>query len=223
MASSTIAIDGPSASGKSTIAKRVAQALGYCYVDSGSLYRGITWKALAAGVDTGDDSALSAMMDSMDISFFAANGAVGFRIDGVEPGTQLRSAEVDRHVSPVAAAPGVRSRIVAWLRGMTRFGELVIEGRDIGTVVFPDAVRKFYLDASPEERARRRHAELADKDRVASAMEVRDSLNRRDRIDSTRKTDPLKIADDAVVVDSTAMTVDAVTTFILRNVGGARE
>ena len=205
-----VAIDGPSASGKSTVARRVATALGYLYVDSGALYRGITWQALRSGVDSGDWKALEMMVDSLRIEFFVADGVVHFSIDGIEPGMALRSREINRHVSPVASAPGVRSRVVGWLQGMVGLGDLVMEGRDIGTVVFADSHHKFYLDASPEERARRRHRELVQSQNDADASEVGDSLKRRDRIDSTRKVDPLRIAEGAVVVDSTSMSIDEV-------------
>lgn len=220
MNAKVIAIDGPAASGKSTVARRVAAALGWHYVDSGALYRGVTWKALRDGVSTGDGEALVRMMDGARIELFAENGAVRFRIDGTDPGLEIRRPEVNEHVSPVAVVPGVRQRIVELLRGMTRLGNLVVEGRDIGTVVFPETPWKFYLDASAEERARRRHTELQDL-RLAPESRVDDvkaALGRRDKIDSTRQTAPLRVAGDAVTIDSTAMGIEEVVRTVLARV-----
>jgi len=205
-----IAIDGPSASGKSTVARRVARELGRLYVDSGALYRAVTWKALRDGVDTGNPVALAALVQSLQPEFFVKDGAARFRIDGIEFDSELRTTAIDRHVSPVAAVPEVRVRVVAWLRSMSALGKLVMEGRDIGTAIFPNASWKFYLDASLEERTRRRHAEMAGREQPRSAEEVGDSLKRRDRIDSGRKIDPLKIAPGARVIDSTRMSIDEV-------------
>jgi cytidylate kinase len=216
---SAIAIDGPSASGKSTVARRVAAALGWLYVDSGAVYRGVTWQALRRGVKTDDGEALSAMMDAMGLEFFVGEGAVRFRVEGIEPVAELRTPEINRHVSFVAAQSPVRSRVVAWLQGMTRLGRVVMEGRDIGTVVFPDAAVRIYLDATPGERARRRHAEDVPVSGTATMADVASSLGMRDRIDSTRRTAPLKIAEGALVIDSTGMTIEAVVARVLE---GAR-
>jgi cytidylate kinase len=210
-----IAIDGPSASGKSTVARRVAAALGWLYVDSGAVYRGVTWQALRCGVKTDDGEALAAMMDAMGLEFFVGGGAVRFSVEGIEPVAELRTPEIVRHVSFVAAQPQVRARVVAWLQGMTRLGRVVMEGRDIGTVVFPDAAARFYLDASPDERARRRHAEAAPVPGVATVADVANSLGLRDRMDRTRRTAPLKVAEGAEVIDSTGMTIEQVVARIL--------
>jgi len=209
-----IAIDGPSASGKSTVARHVASKLGHVYVDSGSLYRGVVWQALSEGVDPSDEGQISRMLTEMDVKFFLIDKAVRFSINGEKPVAELRSVAVNESVSVVAAMSNVRRAIVGWLRDMVQFGDLVIEGRDIGSVVFPDAEHKFYLDASPEERARRRSVEMSgDED----SGEVRRSLERRDSIDSTREIDPLAVADDAVVIDSTSMSIDETVTAILGN------
>lgn len=211
-----IAIDGPAASGKSTVAQRVARALGYLYVDSGSLYRAVTWKVLEDGV-AGDNAAeVNRTLEGCRFDFFAGDCRVGFRLNGRELTHELRTDAINRQVSPVAAQPEVRRRVVAWLRDLIRFGPLVMEGRDIGTAVFPASPHKFYLDASPEERARRRHREMAAEGEGAGAVEsVGQSLERRDRIDSTRKKDPLRMAPDAVVIDSTGLSVDEVVERIL--------
>jgi cytidylate kinase len=214
-----IAIDGPAASGKSTVAKGVAAALGRLYVDSGALYRAITWKALEDGVDTADGGAVAALAGRMTPDFLVDGRAVAFTVDGQPLGAELRTDAINQHVSPVAVVPEARAQVVAWLRGMTSLGDLVMEGRDIGTAVFPDATHKFYLDASPEERARRRHAEITtDLEPTADVEAVGASLQRRDRIDSSRKTDPLKVAPGATVVDSTGMSIDQVVMFIVDRV-----
>ena len=209
MRTSVVAIDGPSASGKSTVAKRVATALGYFYVDSGAVYRAITWKALQNSI-VADAVKCGKLAREMNIECFVRDGAVRFRIDGVELSAELRSAVVNENVSVVSAVPAVRAEVVACLRDMLKFGNLVMEGRDIGTVVFPDAVFKFYLDADPNERARRRSAELARVEAGVELSAIHDSLKRRDTIDRSRKSDPLKIAPGAIVLDTTAMSIEAV-------------
>ncbi len=212
-----IAIDGPSASGKSTVARKVAASFGWLYVDSGALYRGITWKALEDGGDPSNAAEVVAFVGRLKIDFFVAGGAVRFRIGGVEPVAEIRTDRVNERVSEVAAIPQVRAAVTDWLRGMRRFGTLVMEGRDIGTVVFPDADMKFYLDASPEERARRRHAET----RTAVPNDVGRvmvSLQNRDRKDSARATAPLRTAPDARVIDTTGLTVDQVVAGIVETI-----
>lgn len=221
MSSKIIAIDGPAASGKSTVAKRVAAALGYLYVDSGALYRGVTWKALREAVDTRNAGGVAGLLKDFPILFAVAAGGVGFTIDGIEPGLELRTEELNRHVSEVAAMPDVRNQVNVWLRSMTSFGSLVVEGRDIGTAVFPSAPFKFYLDASSDERARRRYAEVARQKNSASKTDVSESLKKRDTIDRSRQKDPLRIATDAIVIDSTGMSIEDVVAFVLKRVSNA--
>lgn len=207
-----VAIDGPAASGKSTVARLVARDLGYLYVDSGALYRGITWAGLSRGIPCTDDPALLSMLDECTVELFVADGAVRFTIDGEALQRELRTAEVNNNVSHVAAYENVRLRVVEWLREMIRLGDLVMEGRDIGTKVFVDARHKFYIDASEDERARRRHLENVDD---LSVDEVGANLKKRDTIDSSRKSDPLKVAPDAHVLDTTRMSVENVVTRLL--------
>lgn len=213
-----IAIDGPSASGKSTVARLTARELGFLYVDSGSLYRGLTWKCLREGVNTEDPAAVAELAQRVSFEFFIEDGAVRFTLDGEDPGLQIRSLPVQERVSDVAAVPEVRARIVQLLRETTRFGNVVMEGRDIGTVVFPDTPYKFYLDADPEERARRRHKELAKQSADATVETVRESLQRRDQKDSTRKTAPLQIALGAKVIDSTGLKAEEVVRIVVERV-----
>jgi len=215
MANQVVAVDGPSASGKSTVARTVAQKLGWLYVDSGALYRAVTWRALQEGRDTSNFPDIAEFVKTVRMGFQVTDIAVSFTVDGVSLNAELRTEEINIHVSPVAANPDVRERVVAWLRSMLEFGDLVMEGRDIGTAVFPDTPHKFYLDASPEERARRRHAEMHGDEDVHSVEDVGRSLRRRDTIDSGRKKDPLKIAPGALVIDSTSLTVDQVGDLIV--------
>lgn len=217
----TVAIDGPSASGKSTVARQAARALGFHYVDSGSLYRGLTWKCLREGVNTEDPVAVAELVGRTRLDFFVEDGAIRFTLDGEDPGAQIRSMPVQERVSDVAAVPDVRARVVEHLRNTTRFGSVVMEGRDIGTVVFPDTPFKFYLDADPEERARRRHQEIVQSSADTTVDNVLASLTRRDRKDSTRKTAPLQIALGARVIDSTAMAVDDVVALVVQQVRAA--
>lgn len=216
MQAKVIAIDGPSASGKSTVARKVAASLGYLYVDSGALYRGIAWRAAQLGCEVAKVGDVVAAMRRMKVEFFEEAGAIRYRIDGVEPRAEIRTERVSGLVSLVAAMPEVREQVTQWLRDMARFGDLVMEGRDIGTVVFPAADAKFYLDASPEERARRRHAELKPAGETKDVTGVLDSLKTRDQRDSGRKTAPLKLAPDAQVVDTTGLDIDQVVAEILR-------
>lgn len=221
MSDNVVAIDGPAASGKSTVAKRVALELGSLYVDSGALYRAITWHALRESVDVRDFEAVAGMLPSISMVFAVSEGAVTFRLNGADPGLAIRREPVNRAVSYVAANPPVRSKVVGWLRDMAPLGQLVVEGRDIGTAVFPNARWKFYLDASPEVRAHRRHAEMTARDEDTSVSDVGESLKRRDTIDSTRRADPLRIAEGATVVDSTVMAIDEVVRCITDYVRGA--
>lgn len=216
-----VAIDGPSASGKSTVSKRAAIELGFTYVDSGSLYRGMTWKCIREGVDVRNPELVIELMSRMKLEFFVENKVVLFTIDGEEPGLQLRSEPVRESVSDIAAIPEVRTYMVEHLREMVRFGNIVMEGRDIGTVVFPTTPFKFYLDADPDERARRRFEELVRMESVTDVNEVRDSLTRRDRKDSTRKTAPLQIALGARVVNTTTMSIDEVVAQVVGEVRAA--
>jgi cytidylate kinase len=216
----TIAIDGPSASGKSTVSKGVARELGIIYVDSGALYRGVTWQALRRGVDIHRAAAVVDAMLDAEWNFFVEDGAAIFSIDGDVPVQELREKDVREAVADVAAMPEVRRFVVESLQSLAGFGSLVMEGRDIGTVVFPDSPYKFYLDADPEERALRRYRELVAAGEDEKAHEVMESLKRRDQIDSTRKMDPLVVAPGACIIDSTSMTLEEVVRTVIAKVEG---
>jgi cytidylate kinase len=213
-----IAIDGPSASGKSTVSKGVAKELGIIYADSGALYRGVTWQALRKGVDVQHAEAVIEAMHNAEWDFFVQDGAAVFSVDGDVPVQELREKDVREAVAGVAAMPEVRRFVVESLQSLAGFGSLVMEGRDIGTVVFPDSPYKFYLDADPEERAMRRYRELVAAGEDEKAHEVMESLKRRDQIDSTRKMDPLVVAPGACIIDSTSMTLEDVIRAVIEQV-----
>lgn len=213
-----VAIDGPSASGKSTVSREAARCLKFIYVDSGALYRGMTWKAVRAGVDVRDPERVVGIMQVSAWDLFIDELTLRFTIDGEDPTDHLRSEPVRERVSYVAAIPEVREFMVQRLRDSASFGDLVMEGRDIGSVVFPDARFKYYLDADPEERARRRHKELLAAEGQGDVRQVLDSLKRRDTIDSTRATAPLQIPLGAKVVNTTDLTIDDVVQLIVSEV-----
>lgn len=217
-----VAIDGPAASGKSTVARGAAKKLSFNYVDSGSFYRGLTWKCLRDGIDISRHESVLAVLANAQWELRIDDGRVTYTIDGDAPGDQLKSKPVQERVSEIAAIPEVRTFIVNKLRETAMFGSLVMEGRDIGTVVFPDTPHKFYLDADPEERARRRFKELEKSGDYDNAQHVLTSLQKRDHKDSTRKTAPLQIALGAKVIDSTSMEADAVIAVVVGQVTSAR-
>ncbi len=215
-----IAIDGPAASGKSTVSRKAAALLGGVHIDSGALYRGLTWQCLRTGFDCRDEAVVLRELRDLQMKFFLDDNSVRFTIDGKDPGAEIRSETVAEQVSAVAAMPRVREWIVERLRGMTDFGSLVMEGRDIGTVVFPDTPFKFYLDADPDERARRRQVDLAGAQSVSNIGRVKTSITRRDALDRGRVTAPLARAADARVIDTTNLSIDEVVALI---VGVVRE
>ncbi len=210
-----IAIDGPAASGKSTIAAALARTLGYLYFDTGVMYRAATWAALDRGVDVSDEAAVTALTELLQIDVKPPSRDDGRQYDvlcdGVDVTWAIRSPAVDANVSPVSAYPGVRSALTAQQRRVGLRGNVVMVGRDIGTVVLPEASLKIYLDASAEERARRRYLEVqARGDQTQTYEDILDNVKRRDAIDSGRATAPLKAAPDAVIVDSTGLSVEEV-------------
>ena len=211
-----IAIDGPSGAGKSSVSRLVGRRLGFLHVDSGALYRIMTWQCLVRGVDTSDSAAVAACAAAVEVECRPVDGKVAYFVGGEEPGDRIRTAEINAHASEVATVKAVRDRITATLRGMAALGDLVVEGRDITTAVFPDTPARFYLTASAEARARRRRKEEVEKG-IASASEeaVKESLLNRDRIDSTRRYAPLRKADGAMEIDSSDMTLDEVVEAVL--------
>ncbi|NLV55281.1 MAG: (d)CMP kinase [Acidimicrobiales bacterium] len=207
-----IAIDGPAGSGKSTIARRLADRLGLDYLDTGAMYRAVTFAALRRGIDPADGADVAAIVGDLELEV----GPDGVVVDGVDATIEIRGPEVTRAVSLVAANPEVRTDMVRRQRAWTvERGGGVLEGRDIGTVVFPDALLKVYLTARPEVRAARRSKEVADLDYETVATD----LARRDALDQGRDESPLVEADDAVVVDTSDLSVDEIVASLVERVG----
>lgn len=203
-----VAIDGPAGSGKSTTARLVAERLGYLYLDTGAMYRAITWTALARGVDPHDAQAVARLAESVRLDLRRSDDETRVFVDEGEVTEHLRRPEVSRQVSWVARVPQVRRVLVGLQRQLARLGGVVVEGRDIGTVVFPEAAVKVYLDASLEERARRRMRELDLAGEKATLEEIVAEISRRDTLDSERADSPLRRATGAVLVDTTGLSID---------------
>lgn len=216
---SIIAIDGPAASGKSTIGLRLANALSYLFFDTGVMYRAVTWLALERGIDVRDEAAVTVLAEEAQIDVAPASQSDGRTCDVLVNGQDItwetRSPQVDANVSIVAAYRGVRKSLSQQQRRIGQRGRVVMVGRDIGTVVLPDADLKIYLDATAEERARRRYEETLARGGNADYEEILRIVRERDRIDSTRDVAPLKAAEDAIVVDSDKLTADEVFKQIL--------
>ena len=206
-----IAIDGPAGSGKSTVARRLADRLGLDYLDTGAMYRAVTFAALRRGIDPADTGPVAGLARVVDLDVTTDH----VRVDGVDATIEIRGPEVSRAVSLVAANPEVRAELVRRQRewAYERAGG-VLEGRDIGTVVFPDAVLKVYLDARPEVRAERRAAEVSDLDYETVAAD----MARRDALDQGRQADPLRLADDAIMLDTSDMTIDEIVAELARRI-----
>ncbi len=208
----TIAIDGPAAGGKGTIALRLAEALGYRYVDTGAMYRAVAWEALRRGISWEDEPALARLAASLDIRFERVREASSIRyrvvVDGVDVTEDIRRPEVDHGSSVVAQHPAVRQVLVEKQRALAAGGGVVMEGRDITTVVLPDADLKFFITASLQERARRRYEQRRAAGLEADLAEVEAELAERDKRDSERKTAPMRVPRDAIVLDTTGLTVD---------------
>jgi CMP/dCMP kinase len=211
---SIIAIDGPAASGKSTIGLRLANTLGYLFFDTGVMYRAITWLALKRGIDIHDEAAVTALAETAQIDIGPASKPDGrvsdVLVDGEDITWETRSRKVDENVSIVSAYAGVRRALSQQQRRIGRRGSIVMVGRDIGTVVLPDADLKIYLDATAEERARRRYDEILARGGKPEYESILKRVRERDRIDSTREVAPLKAAEDAVVLDSNQLNEDQV-------------
>lgn len=214
-----IAIDGPAASGKSTVGQAVADRLGYVYLDTGAMYRAVAWLAHQHAISATDETQVTRLAETADIDVLPATQHDGRQytvlVDGVDVTWAIRSAEVGATVSEVSVHPGVRQAMVAQQRRLALRGGMVMVGRDIGTVVLPDAPLKIYLDASAQERARRRWLEEQARGGSRSYAAVLAEVQHRDRIDSSRDVAPLRPAADAVIIDSTGLSIDAVVARVL--------
>ena len=211
-----ITIDGPSGSGKGTIARQVATHLGWHLLDSGALYRLVALASAQQSLDPTDEAAHAQVAQNLDVSFgVGPRGDEQIWLEGVEISTQIRSEQAGNGASRVAVMPGVRAGLLQRQRAFARPPGLVADGRDMGTVIFPAAGLKIFLTASPEERAKRRYNQLKDKGLSANLAALSLEIAERDRRDASRAVAPLKPADDAVIVDSTSMTIEAVVARVL--------
>ena len=204
-----IAIDGPAASGKSSVARELARRLGFVYVNSGAMYRAVTWKVLNQGIDPTDNDSITKLIAGSRLGGKLIDGEFHLLIDNVDLTPHLHEGQVNAEVSRVSTTPEVRKLLVQRMRDYARDHDLVIEGRDIGSVVFPDTPHKFYIDASPEVRAQRR-----------AAQGHRDEIAQRDRADSSRAASPLVVAKDAEVIDTSHLTVAQVVDEIVARLKG---
>ncbi|MEY2560425.1 MAG: CMP/dCMP kinase [Verrucomicrobiota bacterium] len=199
-----VAIDGPAASGKSSVARELARRLGFVYVNSGAMYRAVTWHVLQHAISPDDAVAIAHLVEKSHIDCTLDRDGSRISIDGVDPAAHLRDHDVNGSVSPVSSVPRVREILVEKMREYAKHHDVVMEGRDIGSVVFPQTPYKFYIDATPEVRLRRRTAEGQ-----------RDQIAARDHADSSRQASPLIIADDAHVIDSSHLPIDGVVDEII--------
>ena len=214
-----ITIDGPAASGKSTLGRKLADSLGYLFFDTGVMYRAVTWLALQRGLDMGDEASITALAESVPIDVQPPSQDDGRACDVLVEGRditwEIRRPEVDANVSEVSAYAGVRQALSSQQRRIGQRGQVVMVGRDIGTVVLPEADLKLYLDASAEVRARRRYMEILARGEAADFDEILAQVIERDRIDSTRDVAPLKAAKDAIVIDSDLLDAEQVLQHVM--------
>lgn len=216
-----IAIDGPAGSGKSTIAREVAKKLGYIYLDTGAMYRAVTLKALRKGIDLNDEQSLIKMAQEADIEIkINSDGLLNVFLDKEDVTKAIRTSEVTNSVSFIARIAGLREIMVSLQRKFGENNNIVVEGRDIGTVVFPHAYKKFYLDADFKERAKRRFKELKESGADVQEEEIQKDLSERDEKDLTRKVAPLKKAADAIFIDTTNLTIEEVVNEVIKRING---
>ena len=210
-----VAIDGPAGSGKSTVSKLIARALGVIYIDTGAMYRALTLKAMRQNIALRDETALEKLAGSTNIDLGEESGALKVYLDGEDVAGLIRTPELTNNVKYIARVPGVRKEMVRLQRSIGEKCGAVLEGRDIGTVVFPDADYKFYLDADPNERARRRHKELLGAGQAVDFAAIKKDVIVRDESDMNRAVGALRKAADAILVDTTDLSIDEVVKKIL--------
>lgn len=214
-----VAIDGPSGSGKSTVAKLLAMKLGYTYIDTGAMYRAVALQAKRENVDINSGVALSSLCDRVKIEFLPDNGGLRTILNGEDVSEEIRTPEMSMAASDISARKEVRQSLLSLQRRMGENGGVVLEGRDVGTVIFPNAEAKFFLDASLEERGKRRYKELAAKGLDVTFEQTIEDVKKRDINDSSRDIAPLKMADDSILVDSTNVGIKEVVEKMIEVVG----
>jgi len=210
-----VAVDGPAGSGKSTVAKEIAKALGILYIDTGAMYRTVGMACLKKGIDPADEGAVVASLDDLDMKIFPEAGGQRILLDGEDITSCIRTEEIGKAASSVAAYQKVREKLVEIQQGLAKEQSVIMDGRDIGTKVLPDAEVKIYLDASVEERAKRRVGELEAQGKTADLEIIREEIAQRDYQDMHRENSPLCRAEDAVNVDTTGLDIPAVTEKLL--------
>jgi len=213
-----VAIDGPSGAGKSTLAKRVAREFGFMYLDTGALYRALGLKVLRQGAEVADDARMAQLVEATDIDLTEQDGKLEVYLDGEEVSALIRTPEVSQIASRVSALKAVRRRLFELQRALARRGSVVAEGRDIGTVVFPEAEVKIFLDASVKERARRRSEELRAAGRPVDFEDTQREMEERDRRDRERALAPLRKAEDALTIDSSSLDAEAVAEWVIKEI-----
>ena len=224
----TIAIDGPAAVGKSTMGKLIARELGFLYIDTGAIYRAITWKVLKNNIDINDEDTISELVSNTSITIEKTdtknlNDYYHIFVDGEDVSEEIRDPRIDQNVSQIARLPKIRKQLIYLQRKLAEKGNIVMEGRDIGSVILPQADIKLYFTASEEERIKRRYTELKDKGYSVDYEEVKKQIVQRDEIDSKRKYAPLIKAEDAIVIDSTEKSIEEVREEILEIIKKHRE
>jgi len=216
----SIAIDGPAGAGKSTVAKKIAKKLNLEYIDTGAMYRALTLKVLENGLDPKNEDEVLSLLENTEISFLNNH----IYLDGKIVDEEIRNNSVNKNVSYVSSYSEVRKKMVELQQEMAKKSNVIMDGRDIGTVVLPNASFKFFITAKPEERGKRRYLELKDKGETDILLtDIIDDINKRDKIDSTRIESPLRIPDDAIVIDSTNLTVDEVVDLIIELIKGVNK
>ena len=218
---SIVTIDGPSGAGKSTVSQLLAQRLHYTYLDTGAMYRAVGIKIVRSGIDEHDEQALTRLLADLDLHLTTDEAGTRVFLGREDVSQAIRTAEMGMVASRVSALPAVRRTLTALQQEMGKEGGIVAEGRDMGTVVFPGAPHKFFLDAGPEERARRRHQQLLEKGMASDYQEILAQIIKRDRDDSARALAPLKPAADAVIIDCSQMDAEAVVACMLQRIKGS--
>lgn len=214
-----VAIDGPAGAGKSTIAKIIAGKLRFLYIDTGAMYRALTLKVIEKGIDIKDTKRIVEIASDFSIDLINnPDGSLKVLLDGRDVSRQIREPRISQFVSDIAKLKGVRDIMLKLQRNFGERGNCILDGRDIGTVVFPDANKKFYLDAHFKERVKRRHKELSGLGEDVSAQDVESDLQNRDSIDSTREIAPLKKAEDAIYIDTTNINIEEVVNKVLKEI-----